>query len=297
MLQLKWLKTTFLSLSLLSILVAAHALGPGATAKALIGNYSDSTKQLLSIDSMLLRIKPNGNALLPEAPPILINKRVSAFADDYNDDNGMLFDKMRESKAAYFDIMDSVFTKYEIPVEMKYLAVIESKLNTNSVSHAGAAGAWQLMPVAARTYSLKVGRYDERKNFYKSTVAAAKLMKDLYKMFGDWILVVAAYNSGPGGVLKAMKKSGSKDYWKMEAYLPLETRKHVKRFISTHYFFEEKGSVATLTSQEAGVYRKKLSSFVEEQNLLLSRPVSPVDEAAATIATPLKPTPAVAMQK
>jgi membrane-bound lytic murein transglycosylase D len=180
---------------------------------------------------------------------------------------------------------------------MKYLAVIESKLNTNSVSHAGAAGAWQLMPVAARTYSLKVGRYDERKNFYKSTVAAAKLMKDLYKMFGDWILVVAAYNSGPGGVLKAMKKSGSKDYWKMEAYLPLETRKHVKRFISTHYFFEEKGSVATLTSQEAGVYRKKLSSFVEEQNLLLSRPVSPVDEAAATITTPLKPAPAVAMQK
>jgi membrane-bound lytic murein transglycosylase D len=166
--------------------------------------------------------------------------------------------------------MDSVFNQQGLPVELKYLAIIESRLKTSTVSPAGAVGAWQLMPAAARMYSLKVSaKYDERRDFTKSTVAAAGLLKDLHAKFDDWLLVVASYNCGPGGVLKAIKKSGSRNYWKLQQFLPMETRKHVKRFISTHYYYEQKGSVVTITKEEVAGYRKIMMAYVDQHNSLL----------------------------
>jgi membrane-bound lytic murein transglycosylase D len=101
------------------------------------------------------------------------------------------------------------------------------------------------MPTTAREIGLKInGKYDERTHFYKSTVAAAKYLKSLYGYFGDWLLVLAAYNSGPGTVFKAIHKSGTRNFWALQAFLPAESRGHVKRFIATHYFFEEQGSVS-----------------------------------------------------
>jgi membrane-bound lytic murein transglycosylase D len=108
------------------------------------------------------------------------------------------------------------------------------------------------MPATARLLGLKVTRkVDERKNYYKSTQAAAIYLRDLYNELGDWLLVIAAYNGGTGNVYKAMKKSHSKDFWNLQYYLPAESRIHVKKFIGTQYTFEGQGSVTTLTKDEA----------------------------------------------
>ena len=138
-----------------------------------------------------------------------------------------------------FNIIDSVFREQGLPLELKYLAVIESDLKSSARSHVGAVGPWQLMPGTARILGLKVTkRVDERKNYYKSTRAAARYLKDLYQEFGDWFLVLAAYNGGPGPVYTAIHKSGSRNFWALQAYLPRESRDHVKKFIATRYFFE-----------------------------------------------------------
>jgi membrane-bound lytic murein transglycosylase D len=113
---------------------------------------------------------------------------------------------------------------------------------------------------------LKVnGNYDERTSTYKSTAAAAKYLKMLDKMFGDWLLVIAAYNSGPGPVLKAIKRSGSRNFWRLQHLLPLETRNHVKRFIAVHYYFEGGAGVTTQTKAELEQHNKLVDQFWASQ--------------------------------
>jgi membrane-bound lytic murein transglycosylase D len=139
----------------------------------------------------------------------------------------------------YFVMVEKIFREHGIPEEMKYLAVIESSFNTNARSRVGAVGAWQFMSGTARIFGLSVGKkVDERKDFYKSTVAAAKFLNELYNQFGDWLLVVAAYNCGPGGVQRAMNASGRSDFWGMQYFLPAESRNHVYKFIATGYILD-----------------------------------------------------------
>ena len=139
----------------------------------------------------------------------------------------------------YFVMVEKIFREHGIPEEMKYLAVIESSFNTNARSRVGAVGAWQFMSGTARIFGLSVGKkVDERKDFYKSTVAAAKFLNELYNQFGDWLLVVAAYNCGPGGVQRAMAASGRSDFWGMQYFLPAESRNHVYKFIATGYILD-----------------------------------------------------------
>jgi len=139
----------------------------------------------------------------------------------------------------YFIMVEKIFRENGIPEEMKYLAVIESSFNTNARSRVGAVGAWQFMSGTARIFGLSVGKkVDERKDFYKSTVAAAKFLNELYDQFGDWLLVVAAYNCGAGGVKRAMTASGRSDFWGMQYFLPAESRNHVYKFIATGYILD-----------------------------------------------------------
>ncbi len=200
------------------------------------------------------------------APRIQLNKHAGKFVDDYLDKNGFFLGKIKDRSGSYFNVIDEVFSKYDLPVELKYLAVIESKLNNNASSGAGAVGLWQLMPAPARQFGLKVGgKNDERRHTYKSSVAAAKCLVYLHKMFDDWLLTLAAYNCGPGGVFKAIKKSGSRNFWVLQQYLPEETRKHVKKFIAMHYYFEEHGSLTTLTKAETKAHISAVADFVRKQ--------------------------------
>lgn len=181
-----------------------------------------------------------------------LNPMAISFVESYIAKNkkGML--AMKDWASPYFDMMDAVLLQHGVPKEMKYLAVIESGLRYNAISWAGAVGPWAFMPAAAKEYGLKVTKhYDERLDYYKSTHAAASLLTDLYRKYGDWLLVVAAYNGGPGNVNKAIKRSGgSKDFWTLQYHLPNESMNHVKKFIATHYIFEGEGGITTITKAE-----------------------------------------------
>jgi membrane-bound lytic murein transglycosylase D len=149
----------------------------------------------------------------------------------------------------YFNLIENILQQYGLPKELKYIAVIESNLSTGATSVVGAGGPWQFMPYTAKDYGLVVnGAVDERRDYYKSTHAAARYLLYLYSQLHDWLLVMAAYNGGPGRVYSAIRKSGSNDFWRLQYYLPEESRTYVKRFIATHYIMEGSGGVTTFSA-------------------------------------------------
>jgi membrane-bound lytic murein transglycosylase D len=140
-------------------------------------------------------------------------------------------------KDYYFPMIEDVFESYGLPTELKYMAVIESALNPNAVSRVGATGMWQFMNSTGKAYGLTINSIiDERRDPVKATHAAARYLKDLYKIYNDWILVIAAYNCGPGNVNKAIRRSGNqKDYWDIYYRLPRETRGYIPQFVAAAY--------------------------------------------------------------
>jgi membrane-bound lytic murein transglycosylase D len=181
-----------------------------------------------------------------------LNPMAISFVEGYISRNKKGFIAMKEWAKPYFDMMDAVLEQHGVPKEMKYLAVIESGLKYNAISWAGACGPWAFMPAAAQQYGLSIRRgNDERLDYFKSTHAAARLLTDLYAKYGDWLLVLAAYNGGPGNVDRAIRKGGgSKDFWAIQYFLPVESMNHVKKFIGTHYIFEGEGGITTVTKKE-----------------------------------------------
>ena len=140
----------------------------------------------------------------------------------------------------YFPMFEKHLDQYDIPLEMKYLAIVESALDPTAKSRVGATGLWQFMYTTGLQYKLKVSSYvDERQDPLKATIAACKYLSDLYNIFGDWDLALAAYNSGPGNVSKAIKRSGGyRNYWNIRPFLPRETASYVPAFYATMYLFE-----------------------------------------------------------
>jgi membrane-bound lytic murein transglycosylase D len=197
-----------------------------------------------------------------------LNPRAINYVQDFMTRNRQEMDDMKSWGRPYFNLINGILSQYGLPSELKYLAVIESNLKPTALSWAGAVGPWQLMPATARLLGLKVNRkVDERKNYYKSTKAAAIYLRDLYTELGDWLLVIAAYNGGTGNVYKAMRKSHSRDFWNLQYYLPTESRNHVKKFIGTQYTFEGQGSVTTLTRDEATDQLSGSSMYVFNRKL------------------------------
>ena len=217
----------------------------------------------LSFDGLARTGSPEIIAEKAISSKITLNKNARSFVTAYLEKEVEFLERMKEKSGKYFRTIDKVFDEYGVPPQLKYLAVVESELYTHAKSRVGARGMWQLMPVTAKELGLRVsGKTDERTHMQSSTVAAAKYLRYLYGEFGDWLLVLAAYNSGPGTVLKAMKKAGSKNFWAIQRFLPAESRGHVKRFISIHYFFEGDGSIATQTKAEAKAWEEKMEVAV-----------------------------------
>lgn len=186
-----------------------------------------------------------------------LNPKVVDYVNTYIPRVESKYEGMKDWGRPYFAYFEKTLKAYGLPVELEYLSVIESDLKSNAVSSKGAVGLWQLMDFQARDLGLKVnGKVDERKDMRKSTVAAAKLLRDLYNQFGDWLLVIAAYNAGSGCVSRAMAKAHSDNFWDIQNYLPEETKYHVKRYIATHYYFEGSGGWTTMTADET--MQKKL---------------------------------------
>lgn len=137
----------------------------------------------------------------------------------------------------YFPIFEDILNRYDLPEELKYMAVVESMLNPTATSHAGAKGIWQFIYRTAKSYGLEINSYvDERMDIEKSMDAAARYLRDAYRIFGDWALAISSYNCGAGNVSKAIRRAGgSKDYWAIYRYLPRETRGYVPAFVGAMY--------------------------------------------------------------
>ena len=181
------------------------------------------------------------NAAMPYSSQV--NPYAENYMEDYLQSHTKYLQNLQQTALPYFNFIDGILTHYGLPKELKYLAVIESNLKPYALSSAGARGPWQFMSYTARDYGLQVNQLmDDRIDYYKSTNAAAKYLLTLYKDLKDWLLVIAAYNGGPGRVYSAIRKSGSRNFWNLQYYLPEESRNHVKKFIATHYIMENAGN-------------------------------------------------------
>jgi membrane-bound lytic murein transglycosylase D len=188
--------------------------------------------------------KYNYNPTLPYS--MQVNPNAESYMQDYLTAHSKSLLQMKNWGQPYFNLIDNILSQYGLPRELKYVAVIESNLKTGATSWVGAAGPWQFMPETARQYGLIVNGYvDERRDYVKSTHAAARYLLNSYKVYHDWLLVLASYNGGLGNVNKAIRNSGSKNFWSLQYYLPGESRNYVKKFIATHYVMEGSGGVTT----------------------------------------------------
>ena len=174
---------------------------------------------------------------LPNVIEMPYNPVVRKFIDQYTG-------RLRRSVAMflgasnfYMPIFEDALEAYQLPLDLKYLPIIESALNPGATSKAGAGGLWQFMPTTGKRYGLEItSLIDDRRDPVKASYAAARMLRSLYEIFGDWTLVIASYNCGPGNVSKAIKRAGGeKDYWKIYPYLPSETRGYVPAFIAANY--------------------------------------------------------------
>ncbi len=168
---------------------------------------------------------------------LVYNEHVKGFINLYTVRKRESVSRMMGVAQLYYPMFEEVLDKYNIPLELKHLAVIESALIPYARSRAGATGLWQFMYPTGKMYGLNVTSYlDQRCDPYKATVAAAEYLKNLYEMFGDWQMVLAAYNAGPGTISKAIRRSGGKKtYWEIRPYLPIETQGYVPAFIAANY--------------------------------------------------------------
>lgn len=174
---------------------------------------------------------------LPNVMEMPYNEIVQKFIDRYTGRLRHSVSYMLGASNFYIPIFEEALEAYGLPLELKYLPVIESALNPKATSHAGAAGLWQFMVATGKQYGLEINSLiDERRDPIKSSYAAAHYLKDLYNIFGDWSLVIAAYNCGPENINKAIHRAdGQTDYWKIYPYLPRETRGYVPAFIAANY--------------------------------------------------------------
>lgn len=179
------------------------------------------------------------------------------------------FERLMAISEYYFPMFEEHLAKYDVPLEIKYLAIVESALNPKARSRVGATGLWQFMYPTGKQFNLEVNSYvDERYDPLKATEAACQYLSNLYGIFGDWSLVLASYNAGPGNVSKAIRRSGgSQNYWNIRRNLPRETANYVPAFLATMYIFEYQ--------KEHGLQPKRaVTSYFETDTIAVKREIS-----------------------
>lgn len=180
--------------------------------------------------------------LLDEKSPFNIeyNPQIENLVKNFLKNRKHSFERLMGMSQYYFPMFEEALAKYNVPLEIKYLAIVESALNSKAVSRVGATGLWQFMYQTGKQYGLKIDSYlDERSDALKASDAAARYMSGMYRIFGDWELVLASYNSGAGNVSKAIRRSGGhQNFWNIKKFLPRETQGYVPAFLATMYIFE-----------------------------------------------------------
>jgi membrane-bound lytic murein transglycosylase D len=201
-------------------------------------NLADEFAEDHSVPDSLVKIQIEAlNELTPM--DFYYHKDVARFIQLYSVRKRRLTEKTLGLADLYFPIFEEMLDRYDIPMELKYLPIVESGMNPKARSRVGATGLWQFMYATGRSYGLEVNSYiDERKDPYLATEAACRYLKFLHNIYDDWSLALAAYNAGPGNVNKAIRRSGGKKtYWEIRRFLPRETRSYVPAFIAVNYVF------------------------------------------------------------
>jgi membrane-bound lytic murein transglycosylase D len=204
----------------------------------------DTTSQLANINPYFENaVYADRLQRIPSIMDMTYNDIVQKYIDQYTNRLRHSVSYILAASNFYIPIMEEALAFYKIPLELKYLPVIESAYNPRARSRAGAVGLWQFMPRTAVQYGLQINSLvDERCEPIKSSYAAAHYLKDLYTIFGDWTLVIAAYNCGPNNINKAIHRSGGeRDFWKIYQNLPRETRGYVPAFIAANYIMNYYG--------------------------------------------------------
>ena len=194
----------------------------------------DSTAESTTPDSVYIQ------RLRALVSPIQLpyNSIVRGYINRYTDSRYGTISRILGMSQYYFPLIEDELLKEELPVELRALPIIESALSTTAVSPMGAVGLWQFMPSTGKSYGLEVNSLvDERRDPVRSTQAACRYLKDLYAIYNDWSLAIAAYNCGPGNVNKAIARPGGKNFWEIYDYLPRETRGYVPAFIGASYAY------------------------------------------------------------
>lgn len=250
-----------------------------------------------SSDSVLLNIHEFPYDSVPAVDPLVVKQRleilnretpldltwnptVQKYINYYVVKRKIQSGRMLSLSQQYFPLFEEKLDKYNLPLELKYLSVVESALNPQAKSRVGASGLWQFMYATGRSYDLRVTSYiDERMDPEKATDAACRYLKKLYGMYHDWMLALAAYNSGPGNVNKAIRRSGGKKtYWEIRPWLPRETKGYVPSFIAVAY--------AMNFASDHNIYpSSNLISWYECDTITVSNKALRFDQVAAHTST------------
>jgi len=219
---------------------------------------------------------------LDKASPfdLVYNESVMAYINAYLMRNRDKVGRLLGLAELYYPLFEETLDRYKLPIELKHLAIIESALNPNAVSKSGATGLWQFMYRTGKIYDLNSTSYvDDRSDPYQSTVAACEYFKFLYGMFGDWQMVLAAYNGGPGTLLKAIRRAGGKrTYWEVRPYLPQETQGYVPAFIAVNYMMKH--------AADHNIYPVKPAFFDYELDTVMVRRETNLNTLAAVLQIP-----------
>lgn len=231
------LLSTVLGLLLLSHTTVSAQTEPQSTASP--KNRKDTLIVVTTVPDSLLRERL---ATLQKDVPLTYHKAVQAYVDYFTFRKASTTKTMLERMPLFFPLYERMLAEYGLPDELKYLSIVESSLTPRAVSHSGAGGLWQIMPGTGRDLKLYQDDYiDERMDPVKATEAACKYLRDLYAIFGDWELALAAYNCGPGAVKRAMRRSGGDSYYTIYEALPKETRGYVPQFVAFTYLMHHGG--------------------------------------------------------
>ena len=196
-----------------------------------IAEETGATREAVNVTQAIAKAQNKFSTLHPMAV---------SFVTAYEKKHEERLEKITSRYKQQLALIDKIMMFYELPTELKCLALIESELYNGAISRKGAVGPWQFMAPTGRLMGLTINqRRDERRDLTKSTHAAAKYLKALYNQFDDWLLVIAAYNGGASRVEAAIKKSRSRDFWKLQYYLPAESRAHVKKYVAARYILEK----------------------------------------------------------
>ena len=212
----------------------------------LYNNLSDDIKninidQIVDYELPTALLKERLAAMDAKSPFIIeYNQGLENIIKSFLKNRKKSFERLMGTSEYYFPLFEEALAKQNVPLEIKYLAIVESALNPKAVSKMGATGLWQFMYQTGKQYGLKIDSYvDERSDPLRASEAAAQYMTNMYKIFGDWDLVLASYNSGPGNVAKAIRRSGGQqNYWNIRKNLPKETQGYVPAFLATMYIYE-----------------------------------------------------------